>query len=362
VWTWYLTRGSGAAALVLLTGSVVIGVAHSLRWRSRTLPRFVVDDVHRSLSLVALALVVAHVVTSVLDSFAPVSVADVFVPFAGVYRPTWLGFGAIAFDLMLILVVTSLWRARIGYRAWRSIHWIAWGCWPPAVLHTLGTGSDVKRGWMLALAIGCTAAVGIAAGARLWQAQGRYAGPARLVGGLGLLAAAAALAAWLPHGPLARGWARRAGTPLSLLVPKHASASAKPAGRSPTPRPIEAIARQDAVAGEASGRERQAIDNRGTALVDISLSMSAPERRRLDVRIAGVPEAGGGVSLQRSQVTFGPPHDPARYVGRLTGLAGTRLQAHLRPLRGPSIDLAADLLIDHGDGFTRGRVTVRPAG
>src|SRR3954453_21356230 len=187
MWTWYLTRGTGAAALVLLTASVVIGIAHTLRWRSRKLPRFVVDDVHRSVSMLALALVAAHVITSVLDTFAPVSVLDAFVPFAGVYRPTWLGLGAIAFDLMLLLVVTSTLRARLGYGVWRAIHWTAWACWPTALLHTLGTGSDVKRGWMLALAVGCAAAVAIAAGARLWTARGRYAPAVRAAGTMAIL-------------------------------------------------------------------------------------------------------------------------------------------------------------------------------
>ena len=360
MWTWYLTRGTGAAALVLLTGSVVIGIAHTLRWRTRALPRFIVDDVHRSLSILALVLVAAHVVTSVLDTFAPVSVADAFVPFGGVYRPTWLGLGAIAFDLMLILVVTSMLRARLGYRVWRAIHWTAWACWPPALVHTLGTGSDVKRGWMLALAIGCAAAVAIAAAMRLWQTRGPYEPLARGAGIAVLLGSAAALAAWLPAGPLGKGWARRAGTPLSLLVPKHTAFTAGAHQNAIAPRSIAASARQDALTADATGRVRQGVDDNGTALVDISLSMDAPERRRLDVRIAGVPEGGGGVSLQRSQVTFGPPRDPARYVGTLVALQGTRMEARLRPLRGRPIDLRAELQIDTGIGSASGRVTVSP--
>lgn len=363
MWTWYLTRGSGAAALVLLTGSVVIGVAHTLRWRSESLPRFVVDDLHRSVSMLALALVAAHVVTSVLDSFAPVSITDAFVPFRGVYRPTWLGLGALAFDLMLVLTVTSLWRARLGYRAWRMIHWLAWACWPPALVHAFGTGSDVKRGWMLVLGLSCVAAVALAAAARLWQARGRYPTAARLTGALAILTGLAALAAWLPDGPLGHGWARRSGTPLSLLVPKRTAFTTAPQpSPQPSQRTVRERAQQDPITGDAVGQIRQGIDNNGTALVDIALRMSRPERRRVDVRIAGTPEPGGGVELRTSQVTFGPPRDPARYVGRLTALAGTRIAARLRPLRGRAIDLRADLILDQGGGQARGRVTVRPVG
>ena len=363
MWTWYLTRGTGAAALVLLTASLVIGAAHTLRWRGRRMPRFVVDDLHRVISLLALALVTAHVLTSVLDSFAPVRITDAFVPFAGVYRPTWLGLGAIAFDFMLVLAISSAFRAKLGYRTWRAIHWLAWACWPPALMHALGTGSDVKRGWMLALGLGCAAAVAIAVGARLWQQSGRSAAAARVVGVLGLASGAAALAAWLPHGPLGHGWALRAGTPMSLLVPKQ-TAAVVPAQQAPAAAPtqqrVAARARQDAISGEARGAIRQGSDANGTVLVDIALALSTPEQRRLDVRIAGTPVEGGGVSMERSQVTFGPPRDPARYVGSLVSLSGTQMEARLRPLHGRSLDVKANLVVDEQTGSAHGRISVRP--
>ena len=68
---------------------------------------------------------------------------DVVVPFVGAYRPFWLGLGALALDLLAALIVTSLLRARIGLRAWRAVHWVAYACWPVALVHGLGTGSDV---------------------------------------------------------------------------------------------------------------------------------------------------------------------------------------------------------------------------
>jgi hypothetical protein len=214
---------------------------------------------------------------------------------------------------------------------------------------------------MLVLGLGCAAAVGVAAGARLWQAHGRYWPAARSAGTLAILGGGAALAAWLPAGPLGDGWARRAGTPLSLLVPKRTADTRRPPPRSPA-RSVQASASQDALTGEAIGQLHEGITRKGTALVDIALRIASPERRRLDVRIAGTPEAGGGVALRTSQVTFGPPRDPARYVGQLTALSGTRMAARLRPLRGRAIDLQADLVIDQAAGSARGRVSVRPVG
>ena len=48
---WYLTRGTGAVALVLLTMSVALGVANVRRVHTERVPRFVVDAVQRELEV-----------------------------------------------------------------------------------------------------------------------------------------------------------------------------------------------------------------------------------------------------------------------------------------------------------------------
>ena len=88
------------------------------------------------------------------------------------YRPLWLGLGAVAFDLLSALVVTSLLRARIGYRAWRAVHWLAYASWPFALVHGLGTGSDSRFGWLVLITIVCAGAVGAALAARLLRSPG----------------------------------------------------------------------------------------------------------------------------------------------------------------------------------------------
>ena len=59
---------------------------------------------------------------------------------------------------MLAVVATSLLRARLGRRAWRAVHWLAYASWPVAVLHgvKLGNGTGhLMAGWMLWLTAGC---------------------------------------------------------------------------------------------------------------------------------------------------------------------------------------------------------------
>jgi predicted ferric reductase len=213
---WYLTRSTGAVALLLLTISLALGIAGVSRFSSPRWPRFVLDSLHRNVSLLALAFLLVHILTAVLDSFAPISLIDAFVPFAGSYRPFWLGLGAISFDLLLAVTLTSLVRRRLGYGAWRATHWLAYACWPIALLHGLGTGSDVKSAWLLGLSVACLAIVALAVGVRAitgWPEHARLRGAA-----LGATAAFALfLAIWLPGGPLGHGWAQRSGTPTSLL-------------------------------------------------------------------------------------------------------------------------------------------------
>ena len=111
---WYLTRGTGAVALVLLTMSVALGVANVRRVHTERVPRFVGDAVHRSVSLLALAFLAVHILALVLDPFAPIRLIDAVVPFVSAYRPVWLGLGAIASDLLIAVAFTSVLRRAAG--------------------------------------------------------------------------------------------------------------------------------------------------------------------------------------------------------------------------------------------------------
>jgi sulfoxide reductase heme-binding subunit YedZ len=228
---WYLTRSTGAVALLLLTGALVLGVVDVQRLSTPRWPRFVVDSLHRNVSLLALVFLALHILTAVLDSFAPISLAAAFVPFVSSYRPLWLGLGAVACDLLLAVILTSVVRHRIGHAGWRATHWLAYACWPVALLHSLGTGSDVKSTWLLVLAIACVALVLAAVLAR--SLAGWSADSARVRGTAvgGVAAFALGLLLWLPGGPLGSEWARRAGTPAALLGHRSTSARTAASGR-----------------------------------------------------------------------------------------------------------------------------------
>ncbi|MFJ4787149.1 ferric reductase-like transmembrane domain-containing protein [Streptomyces sp. NPDC088794] len=167
---WYANRATGAVCLVLFTVVVLLGIAVRLRTRLPGLPRFGTVSLHRSLSLSAMVFLALHIAFAVIDSYVDITVVDVVVPFASNYQPLWLGLGTVALDLMLAVVVTSLLRARMGHRAWRAVHWLAYASWPVALIHGIGIGTDTGADWMTWLTVSCVAAVVAAVGIRLAHA------------------------------------------------------------------------------------------------------------------------------------------------------------------------------------------------
>ncbi|MFF3578506.1 ferric reductase-like transmembrane domain-containing protein [Streptomyces mirabilis] len=164
---WYANRATGAVSLVLFTVVVLLGIAVRLRGRLPGLPRFGTIQLHRTLSLSAVVFLALHITAAVVDSYVGISLLDVLVPFASAYQPLWLGLGTVALDLMLAVLITSLLRARVGHRAWRAVHRLAWASWPIALIHGIGIGTDSGAGWMLWLTISCVAAVLMAFGIRV---------------------------------------------------------------------------------------------------------------------------------------------------------------------------------------------------
>jgi hypothetical protein len=226
---WYATRSAGTLSLVLLTAVLILGLATTARLDLGSRWRFVVHGLHRNLSLLAVVFVAIHVLTAVLDPYAGISWRDAVVPFVSSYRPFWLGLGVLTLELGAALVITGLTRRWIGQRAFRLVHWSAYACWPLALLHSLGTGSDVRTGWFYLLAVVC---VGAALGAFLaWRLlRGRPEHRAiRAWSGAAAVVGVGGLAVFAFSGPLRPGWAVAAGTPPNLVQGLAATSPAPPA-------------------------------------------------------------------------------------------------------------------------------------
>ena len=255
-WFWYATRGLGTATLIVLTGTVVLGIVTSTRWIGESTPAFVAADMHRNLSLLGMCLLAVHVITTVLDPFANISVRDVLIPVGAAYRPVWLGLGVAAMWVLIGVVASSLLRDRIGPRPWRWIHWAAYASWPLAVIHGLGTGSDARAPWLIAVVTSCVAAVVFALVFRLRQGRPSTR-PIRGASAIGASAILIASAVWAVTGPFQPGWAARAGTPAVK------AAAAKPGPVHPGPGgfsdPLDGVLARDS-AGNVQISLRDMVD------------------------------------------------------------------------------------------------------
>ena len=202
---WFATRATGTIALILLTASVVLGVAGAGRYSPRAVHRFELAALHRNVSVLTLVFLVVHIWTALADTFVSLGWVSAVVPFASPYRPLWVGLGTVAFDLLLAVSVTSAVRLRIGARWWKAVHWLAYAAWAIALFHLAGTGTDTRLVPQLLLLAGCVGAVVVTVWWRLYAA-----GPGQVTRRVWLAVAAGALPvillAFLVSGPLVPGW------------------------------------------------------------------------------------------------------------------------------------------------------------
>ena len=159
---WYATRAAGVITLVLLTATTALGLLTAGRVSTRRWPRFLVIGLHRNISLLALVFLGLHIVTTVIDSYTSIGIQDAVIPFLSGYHRLWLGLGAIASDVLIALSITSALRQQIGHRLWRVVHWFGYLCWPIAMFHGLGIGTDRSQVWVVILAVACGGAVLVA--------------------------------------------------------------------------------------------------------------------------------------------------------------------------------------------------------
>ena len=337
-------RGTGLVALILLTASVVLGIAEVTRWRSPRFPRFVTAALHKNISLLVLVFLAIHIVTAVADAFAPIGWLDVVLPFHSPYRPLWLGLGAIAVDLLLAVTITSLFRNRIGYRA------VARGAL--GRLRVLASrvppwsGYRQRYGRAVVSAGEPRVPRGRRRGDRM-AAMDRAACPSCNAAGSGPRPPSPSSQPWAGRSPdrSRRGWGRRAGTPTALLggaVPASATTSI-----GSLRAPFDAL-----FSGTLSG----AVDN-ARATVTVAGTLSAGATGTLRVVIKGNALASGGVQMDTSSASLGTATSPALYRGVVTSLDGTNLDATVRNAAGTALRLHIQLTISANGTAVSGSVS-----
>jgi sulfoxide reductase heme-binding subunit YedZ len=351
---WYLTRSTGTRRSGAPHGhgghrcGGLGGLDH------RTMAPLPLPDLHRNLSLFCVAFVAVHVVTTVSDGYVPIGFADAFIPLLTQYRPVWIGLGALAFDLLLVVMATSALRHRIGYASWRFVHWLAYLCWPIAMFHSLGSGSDSTLAPVLLLDAVCAAAV---LAAVVWRLSHRSVVHLRKAGhcrGGNGDRCGCMVVMFAAIGPLRPDWSHRAGTSTALLAQlAHKYAAVNTGGSSlnaavPTPT-TDAVPTAPFTSGLTGAQTATGPDAQGNMRVNLTMHLQNSSLTPLTVVLSGTAAPGGGIVMSSGSVNFGGYH------GLVAALNGTSVVASVAAPDPETLRL--ELSVDQGDGAISGTVT-----
>ena len=322
--TWDTARAGGLISYVLLTAAVSLGLVLRNRWQSSRWPRLVTNELHGYVSLLALVFIAVHVLAVAVDPFTHFGLTAVLVPFASHYRPLWMSLGIVAVYLLLAVWVSSRLRHRIGHRLWRQIHVLAFAVYGAATLHGLGTGSDTRALWAVALYATSVCLVGGLLAVRLLAPAGRDARARPLAAGAAALAVLAA-AAWALGGPFAPGWSARAGGTTARAAIARPRPQVARGVTSSLPSPVVHAPFRARYAGRLTIGP---LNEQGRVTVRIDGALSGPTNDHLEILIHGIPLDEGGVAMEQSRVRMGTA--TSLYRGEIVSLSGNRLVAALR--------------------------------
>ena len=147
---WYTTRITALLSYLALSASTIYGLLLSTKLLDRVTHRPISFTLHQDLAGIGVALALVHAAVLMIDRSVPYTPVEVVVPFAGPYRPLWVGIGQITMAMSLLVLLSFYVRKRIGTRAWRTVHYLSFAAFVGATIHGLMAGSDTSAGWVYA--------------------------------------------------------------------------------------------------------------------------------------------------------------------------------------------------------------------
>ena len=141
---WFIGRITGLTAFAVLSLSVLSGEALRTSVLDFLAKNRAIRKLHDFTTPLWLPLVFAHVITLMLDKTAGIRPIDVVVPFANPYPPYFLsvGVGTIAFDIIMVVTITSWLRSRMDNTIWMWIHRTSYIAFVAIFSHAVLSGTD----------------------------------------------------------------------------------------------------------------------------------------------------------------------------------------------------------------------------
>ena len=144
-----LSSYAGLSAMALLTVNILLGLVLSTRYNlpGRVWPygRRKIFDIHNWTAYLALSLVIIHPFILVFSSATKFHALDVIFPLHSPGQTLYNCFGAVAFYLVLFVVVTSYIRKRMTFKLWKAFHYVAYAAGAVLFFHGIVIDPNLKN-------------------------------------------------------------------------------------------------------------------------------------------------------------------------------------------------------------------------
>lgn len=145
-WVWYISRATGILAFLLLYIVIFSGLIIRMPVFSKIMLPANSLKIHEWLSIQSLVFVFVHGGILLLDKYVNYRIEDILIPFYNGQNSKELAFGILAMYLMLLLIITSYIKKFIGYKIWRTVHFLNIILYVLVVWHALYLGTDLQTG------------------------------------------------------------------------------------------------------------------------------------------------------------------------------------------------------------------------
>ena len=368
--TWDTARAGGFTAYLLLTLSVLLGLALSLRWQPRWWPRLISYELHVWATVLSFIFLGIHIVASWIDPFTRFGLGELLIPFVSHYRPLWMALGIVAMYLSFAVTLSLFVRRQIGYTWWLRLHELSFAVWALATVHGLATGSDTRTIWGIELYIISSVLVCGLLLVRLLQ-PAAPGGRAHPIWASVVALSLAATIVWTAAGPLRPGWnaiannGNGSGGAVQAAGGASGAATNTPGTASNSSNSSNAPFSQPFTAS-AQGEITTTTDaSTGQPVVRLDLALSGAQQGILRIQLweqggANGDNGGddgdhgddrGGVTVTASQVTLGADAATPLYQGSVTTLQGGYMVAQLTAIQPdqPGIQLTINVQEDGGN-------------
>ena len=157
---WFIARITGLTAFAVLSLSVLSGEALRTSVLDFLAKNRAVRKLHDFTTPLWLPLVFAHVIALLFDKTARIQPINVVVPFVTDYGQLPIGLGTVAFDIVMIVTITSWLRSKMNNTLWTWIHRTSYVGFVALFFHAALSGTDFDA--PLVSAIAWSTAAGLA--------------------------------------------------------------------------------------------------------------------------------------------------------------------------------------------------------